>query len=591
MNPEGIEVSNMSFKDKISSLLFGSKKEEPVDGAPFAEQESAPQEAPQAPEAVPSDPSQLELPMDHPIRQLHELRRKEAGPLPSPRLFMDEDGILPPDLLDKEKNRLQSSLKNVCGTRLKAAKGRTRGKHSKKKEEEPAEEALILDARPWFFLSSDKIYAWMLVFPPVGEGEELSRDMIYRALSEQGISFGLQTALLDRISHDRDRYFNLYLVAKGTPAFDGRNGNIVDCFPRALQRTLEVNEFGQVDYTALNLICNVEEGQEICHLIRPTEGEPGRTVTDQEVPAKSGKAVPLPRGRNTEITEDGDTLIASMPGHVEFTGSAFQVKPVLDIDGDVDFSTGNLKFVGDINVKGDVLSGFTVKAMGNIYVGGVVEAGSTVEAGGDLTVVKGILGDGTTVIRAGRCIFSKYIENATIFVRENLQTDCIVNSKIYCDCEVIIRSGRGSIIGGRVWAAKRVSASAIGARSEVKTSITLGGLPCATLEQELVRQKLKRLGEELERLDAQLDSPTKASLMGKVRMKMSVSENRLKQLKEELNAGKDELKNQKEQDSGRLECGVAYAGTEISIGDEFLRLRQETHQCVAKLAYGEIVLM
>ena len=495
-------------------------------------------------------------------------------------------------LFRSEKSRLQTSLKNVCATRLKAAKGRTRGKHSKKKEEEePAEEALVMDARPWFYLSSDKIYAWMLVFPPVGQGEEVSRDMIYRALSAQGICFGLQTALLDRIAHDRDRYFNLYLVAKGTHAFDGRNGNIIDAFPRVLQRTLEVNEFGQVDYTALNLICNVEEGQEICRLIRPTEGEPGRTVTDQEVPAKSGKAVPLPRGRNTEIAEDGDTLIASMPGHEEFTGSAFQVKPVLDIDGDVDFSTGNLKFVGDINIKGDVISGFTVKAMGNIYVGGVVEAGSTVEAGGDLTVVKGILGDGTTVIRAGRCIFAKYIENATIFVRENLQTDCIVNSKIYCDCEVIIRSGRGSIIGGRVWAAKLVSASAIGAKSEVKTSVSLGGLPCATLEQELVRQKLARLGEELERLDAQLDSPTKASLMGKVRMKISVSENRLKQLEEELAAGKDDLKNQKEQDSGRMECGVAYAGTEISIGDEFLRLRQETHQCVAKLAYGEIVLM
>ncbi len=582
----------MSFKDKISSLLFSSKKDEPADDTPFAEPEHASQETPETPAAVPSDPSQLELPMDHPIRQLHELRRGEAGSLPSPRLFMDEDGILPPELLEKEKSRLQTSLKNVCATRLKAAKGRTRGKHSKKKEEEePAEEALVMDARPWFYLSSDKIYAWMLVFPPVGQGEEVSRDMIYRALSAQGICFGLQTALLDRIAHDRDRYFNLYLVAKGTHAFDGRNGNIIDAFPRVLQRTLEVNEFGQVDYTALNLICNVEEGQEICRLIRPTEGEPGRTVTDQEVPAKSGKAVPLPRGRNTEIAEDGDTLIASMPGHVEFTGSAFQVKPVLDIDGDVDFSTGNLKFVGDINIKGDVISGFTVKAMGNIYVGGVVEAGSTVEAGGDLTVVKGILGDGTTVIRAGRCIFAKYIENATIFVRENLQTDCIVNSKIYCDCEVIIRSGRGSIIGGRVWAAKLVSASAIGAKSEVKTSVSLGGLPCATLEQELVRQKLARLGEELERLDAQLDSPTKASLMGKVRMKISVSENRLKQLEEELAAGKDDLKNQKEQDSGRMECGVAYAGTEISIGDEFLRLRQETHQCVAKLAYGEIVLM
>ena len=77
------------------------------------------------------------------------------------------------------------------------------------------------------------------VLPPIGQGEELSRDMIYQALGDHDISFGLDTALIDRVSRDRERYFTLYLVAKGKPAFDGRNGNIVDNFPRVLQRTLE----------------------------------------------------------------------------------------------------------------------------------------------------------------------------------------------------------------------------------------------------------------------------------------------------------------------------------------------------------------
>lgn len=579
----------MSFKEKLASFLFGPKKEDPAEEALLTEEEHIPQEDSGTPAAAPEDPSRLEIAADHPIRQLYDLRRKESGPLSSPRLYMDEDGILSPELLEKEKNRLQASLKSVCGTRLKAAKGRTRGKHSKKKAEEaPEEEPLILDARPWFYLSSDKLFAWMVVFPPVGDGEDLSRDMIYQALAAQGISYGLNTTLLDRVAHDRDRYFNLYLVAQGKPAFDGRNGNIVDYFPRQIQRTLEVDEFGQVDYTALNLICNAKEGQEICRLIRPTEGEPGRTVLDQEVPAKSGKAVPLPKGRNTEISEDGDALLATIPGHVEFTGRSFQVKPVLDIDGDVDFSTGNIKFVGDVNIKGDVISGFAVNAMGNVYVGGVVEAGGTVEAGGDLTVVKGILGDGSTVIRAARCIFAKYIENATIYVRENLQTDCIVNGRIYCDGEIQVRSGRGSIMGGRVWAGKRISASAIGAKSEVKTSVSLGGLPCATFEQEVVRGQLRELNRDLERLESRLDSPLKSTLLGKARMKVSVAELKLKQLDEDLAAARE---NQKDQDSGRMECGVAYAGTEIRFGDEFLRLRQETHQCVAKLVCGEIVLM
>ena len=359
-------------------------------------------------------------------------------------------------------------------------------------------------------------------------------------------------------------------------------------FPRSIDRVLEVDEYGQVDYTNLNLIRNVKLGQEICRLIQPTEGDPGRTVLDQEIPAKSGRPVPLPKGRNTEISEDGLTLIASMAGHVEFTGRSFQVKPVLDIQGDVDFSTGDINFIGDINIEGDVLSGFTIRAMGNIHVGGVVEAGSSVEAGGDLVVVKGILGDGSTIVRSQRSIFSKYIENATIYARENLQTDCIINGSIYCDGEVRVRSGRGCIMGGRIWAAKMVNVSTVGAQSECRTSIALGGLPCTNFEREIIQKQLKELEMELEKLECQLDSPTKSSILGKTRMKLSVAELKLKQLEEDLVDIKQTLK---ETESGRLECSHAYPGTEISFGDEVLRLRQETRQCIVKMVCGEIVPM
>lgn len=579
----------MSFKDKIISLLFDSPKQDAADEASVPEQEHTPQEAQ---EAAPEDPSCLELPLEHPIHQLLELWQKGDEALPPPQLYMDEGGILSPETLKREKSRLSASLNKVCAARLKALKGMAGGKHKKqgKPEEEAEADAPALDAQVWLYLSSDRLYAWMLVFPPVGQGAELSRDMIDQALGAQGISHGVETALLDRAVQEPDRYFRLYLAAKGTPAANGIDGSVVDCFPRGLQG-LEANEFGQVDYTTLNLISNVEKGQEICRLIPPTAGEPGQTVTGQEIPAKAGRSVPLPRGRNTEISEDGLSLIASIPGHVEFSGSTFQIKPVMDIDGNVDFSTGSLKFVGDVNIKGDVLSGFTVKAMGNIYVGGMVEAGSAVEAGGDLTVAKGIMGNGSTVIRAGRNLFAKYIENATVLVREALQTDCLVNCKVYCDGEVTIRSGRGSIIGGQVWAARLVSASVIGAKSEVKTSVILGGQPCDTLEEELVSREVTELRAELEKLDAQHASPAKTSMMGKARMKLSMAESRLKALLEGLEAGKDDPKNQKELSGGRMECGVAYAGTEITIGREFLRLQHETHQCVAKLTDDGIVLV
>ena len=579
----------MSLKDKLTTLLFGSRSEEQPEEEIREEPKDMEEEASAVPVAGGRDPSVLELPSDHPIHRLYNLRRKEAGYLPTPRFCMDEDGVLPEEMVSRERNRLRTVLTGKCAARLKQAKEKNRQEKGGKKKDEAAEdEPLALDALPCFFISSDKLYAWLFVLPPVGLGEELSQDMLYEALDEQGIAYGVDTRLLNRLPRDEDKYFHLFLIARGKPAFDGVNGNIVDYFPRVEVRVLEVDEFDRVDYTALNLIHNVKEGEEICRLIKPTEGEPGRTVLDQEVPAKSGKSVPLPKGRNTEISEDGTLLVASIAGDVEFTGHSFQVKPVLDIPGNVDFSTGNINFLGDVNIKGDVLSGFTVRAMGNIQVGGVVEAGSTVEAGGDLIVVKGILGDGSTIVRAQRSAFSKYIENATIYVRENLQTDCIVNSRVYSDGEVLVRSGRGTILGGRVWAAKKISAMAVGARSECRTSVALGGLPCTNFERELVQQELRRLEMEMEKLECQLDSSGKSSLLDKTRTKLTVAELKLKQLESDL---EDIQIVTEEQNKGRLEYGIAYPGTEISFGDEVLRLRHESRQCVATLVQGEIVLM
>ena len=561
----------MSIKDKLASILFGVKgKNEAAEEELDAEREQMKEQTQEEPLAAAEDPALIKLSGEHPLHQLYGLRRREAGSLPAPRLCMDEDGVLPEDLIRREKNRLQSALKNVSNFRLKSMKGNA---NRRAKDEEAQGEPEGLDALPWFFISSNKLYAWVMVFPPMGAGQELTREMLYQAIKEQGITYGVNERLADRLAHDDHRYFNLFLIAKGKPAFDGKNGNIVDYFPRVVERVLAVDEYDQVDYTALNLIHNVKEGQEICRLIRPTEGEPGRTVLDQEIPAKSGKSVSLPKGRNTEISEDGDALVALSAGHVEFTGRSFQVKPVLDVPGNVDFSTGNIKFLGDVNIKGDVLTGFTVRAMGSIWVGGVIEAGSTVEAGGDLTVVKGILGDGTTTVRAQRCVFSKYIENATIYVRENLQTDAIINGGIYCDGEVLVRSGRGVIMGGRIWAAKKISASTVGSKSERRTSIVLGGLPCTSFEREQVRRELKEVESEQERLECQPDGPTKASLLSKVRMKLSTTELRLQQLEEELQDVKPTLGSK--DNEGRLECSVAYAGTELRFGEEMLRLQRE----------------
>lgn len=578
----------MSIRSKLKSILFSTALEE-TQKDPVHTEQAAPEVEVQAPPAAIQDPALLELPPEHPIFQLYQISRNGMGCLPMPRVCLDENGVLPAETVKREKSRLRAALNQACGDRLKNA-SRRKDAPSKAAENhsdghKAGEDVASLDALPCLFLSTDSLYAWLIVFPPTEGGSELSTQMLHRALEERGIRYGLNTQLIEHLCQEEDRYFTLHLIAVGKPAFNGKNGNVVDNFSRTTERVLETDENDQVDYTALHLVRSVEKDQEICRLIKPTEGEPGRTVLDQEIPAKSGRAVPLPKGKNTEISEDGLSLLAAIAGHVEYTGNSFHVKPVWDVPGNVDFSTGNINFTGDVSIKGDILSGFTVRAKGNIQVEGAVEAGSTVEAGGDLIVAKGILGDGSTVIRAQRNVFAKYIENSTIFARENLQTDCIINGQVYCGGDVLVRSGRGGIIGGRIWAARLVSARAVGSPSERRTSIILGGRPCVSFDREMLQQELQAVEAEKEKLNSQLNSPAKSGQMGRLRVRTSAAEIKLKQLEESL---QEPVGKGMKRSPGRMECSIAYPGVEITFGDKTLRLRNEARQCVAKLVNGEI---
>lgn len=523
-------------------------------------------------------PHVIKVPKDHPLMRLYDLRREEKGSLPTPHICMDENQVLPGDLAKKEAARLRQTLTGASLSRLNKARPR--------KDNPPPD----LDAEPWFYLSSDKLAAWMLIFPPAGQGQEISQEAIRRALKSKGIVYGVDEVLVNRLSYRPDKYCTLHVVAVGTPAFDGKNGNIVDAFPRVAQHHLDVDEYDQADYANLNWVQNVEQGAEICRLILPTEGEPGRNVMDQEIPAKSGKAVVLPKGRNTEISEDGIRLLASMPGHVEFSNRSFHVKPVLEIKENVDYSTGNIKFLGDVHIHGDVCSGFSVRAQGNVQVDGVIEAGSSVEAGGDLVVAKGILGDGETEVRSRHNLFAKYMEGAAAYVRENLETECIVNCEIYCDGDVLAESGRGAIIGGQIWAAQQVKARVVGAKSECRTTVILGGQPCAISEKALVLEEIEELEEELERTENEIDSPARSARLSRSKVRLPAARLKLNQLEKEIEEAQQEEEDE-DNDRRRLECGVAYAGTEVMIDQQRLMLRQDKHQCIVKLLLGEIVVM
>ena len=312
----------------------------------------------------------LELMPEHAIFKLWAIRSKQTGWLPWPvlRLEKEPDPPMPDDEARAELSRLLVTVNMTANRRLE--------KIRKQMKDEEQDDLPDLDAEAVVFISKDGLTAWLLVYPPVGYGREIDRRLLMEELERQQVCFGVDHKVIEQMFQETAHYFELIRIAGGRSPIHGTDGYVNDLFPRKRDRTPVVDEKGRIDYMNLNFIHNVEEGGVICQIIPPVEGTPGRTVRNQEIAPRKGRTAIVPKGRNTYLSEDGCTLCAAITGNVEFSGRSFQVSPLLDVPGDVDYSVGNINFMGDVHIRGDICRGFTVRAMGSGRSGGGLHGGS-----------------------------------------------------------------------------------------------------------------------------------------------------------------------------------------------------------------------
>ena len=582
----------MAFKKSFLERFFGSKQEKNVKES----MEHTTQEKSEKLTDVKEEPAVfLELPRDHALNRLYELRISESKELSAPRLCMEKEQGMSPEEIEKELKAFQAEMTTAANLRLKHAmpkeekeseEEKKSKEENKSEEEKEQKEDFGMDALPLIYVPKDRMSAWMMVFPPVAEGRELDGEILKKALEEKTGTSGIDEKKLEELPGHPEQYFCLWRVAKGTPAVQGTDGQIEDFFSRSVERKFAVDEHDRMDYTSLNLFQTIEKGAAICRRIPPTSGVPGKDVQGRILPARDGREVTLPKGKNTEISEDGTRLLALKTGDVEFRDRAFHVKSLLEIAGNVDYSTGNIDYKGEVHIHGNVSSGFSVRAEGNIVVDGVVASGN-VEAGGDLIVAKGIVGGGDAMIRTDHDLYTKYLENSTVHVQGNVYADSIVNSEVYCDGNVQATSGRGVLVGGKVRASHKVSAKTIGSKAESATMIFLGGRPCVEFEIESLEENTQLLVKQLEKLECRPDSPSKVQRMEEFQRDLLEKQAKLEQLKEQMAA----IEESEDPVKCKVECDTAYPGMLLSIGEVNFRLKQETWKCVAKLVDGEIRLV
>jgi len=332
----------------------------------------------------------------------------------------------------------------------------------------------------------------------------------------------------------------------------------------------------------------VHEGDVLAELFKEDYGKEGYDVMGHSVMPHKVKRAIFQYGRNMHVSEDGRFLISDVNGHVTLEGDKIFVSSELELVN-VDNSTGDVDYSGNVIIKGNVLTGFSVKATGNITVNGLVE-GASLTAGGNITLIRGVQGGGRAQLTAGGDIVSKFIESANMVSADGkIETDSILHSKVIAKGPIIVQGRNGLIVGGDVKSRVLIDCKTIGNDMGTATIVGVGVDPTVKKRIDILKHELETLGKQKIQLgqlitalrkkqdmEGALDEE-KTALQQKTLRNMMLIEKQLNDDKKEL----EECRNMISEDlNARIKVyRTAYVGTKIMFGDQYIFLREKYDFC------------
>lgn len=243
----------------------------------------------------------------------------------------------------------------------------------------------------------------------------------------------------------------------------------------------------------------MEKGQCLARMEKEIPGQDGTNVYGEVVPARQVKSKKFSFANNIRLSEDGTEIYSMVTGHVSLVKDKVFVADVYEVPADVDTTTGDIEYDGNVVVKGNVKSGFKISAKGDIVVEGVVE-GAQLYAGGQIILKRGIHGMNKGVLKAEGNIITKFIESATVSAGGYIETESILHSAVSARTDVRVGGRKAFITGGMVRAGNMVEAGNIGSEMGGNTKIEVGVEPNIKESYNELQKEMLQLNKEIERI-------------------------------------------------------------------------------------------
>ncbi|UII54789.1 FapA family protein [Cytobacillus spongiae] len=339
------------------------------------------------------------------------------------------------------------------------------------------------------FLSADQMLAKIrlnITEQELLENKEKYRSAILETLHKNHVNEGI---LVSSLQNDLVAQKDI-VIARGIEPQNGADARLL--YYKRSERKPSIKDDGKADFYDMNFIDEVKKGDWLGEKINATGGTPGKTVTGELLPPKSGKERNFLYDPQSvgEFSENGKVVLRALTdGVVEIKAGKISVGRHLTINEDVGVGTGNIEFDGSVTINGVILDGFSVRATNDISVTGdlgVSGIKEIVSLKGDIFIKGGVFGKGYSTIKAGKSIFVRHANECILEAEEDIHIGYYsIGSTIKGRNIIIDDQKKGKIIGGHTEAKGRVIAAILGNKMERKTIIQVEGFNREEMSKEL----------------------------------------------------------------------------------------------------------
>lgn len=449
------------------------------------------------------------------------------------------------------------------------------------------------DAEARLYISPDRLQAWLFVMPPLNGGTDINLDRVRHLLEDRGVIAGIDQDVLNKAG-TTDGYLQLLPIAKGLASKRGEDGYIVDLVTPEEMDTYEEDERGRIDFAEKRWIVNVSPDQRLCEIFQPTEGKDGFDVYGHRLDGRAGRPVARVNGSNTAFSQDGRYLVSTTSGQVVRLGDRFTVSQVLTINGNIDYSTGNIRANGSVVIYGNVMPTFHVQARHDVIIHGTVE-GATVVAGHDLTILGGVMASREGFVHAGNDLRCKFMENARAYCGNDAYFENLILCNVSAEGSIYVTSGRGSVVGGSLVAMGDIHIGTLGNRTYRASQVRIQQTRDFTerkarcnADLEEARDAWKSADENVSRLEAFRGNPQVAEILSHQESLLNLADIKITNLKLHLNEYSEK---ERDMETRRIYINHAFPNSSLGICGSNMVLQNEVRYAVFAFKKGSIKMV